>query len=144
MTAHAMIVTENHLAFVSTLSGLLMEFNARSSAYEYDGRELAVQLLASDKQTVIGGLLGSTSYGYLHIDALFVPDSLRGIGFGRILVGMAEEEAAKRGCVGVWLDTFSFQSRGFYEKLGYSLFGELPNNPPGHMRYFFKKALRAT
>jgi hypothetical protein len=53
----------------------------------------------------------------------------------------AESEAVNRGCASSWLDTFSFQARGFYEKLGYRVFGELCDNPPGHTRFFLKKSL---
>ena len=48
----------------------------------------------------------------------------------------AEAEAIRLGCVGVWLDTFSFQARGFYEKLGYTLFGTIDDYPPGESRFF--------
>ena len=44
---------------------------------------------------------------------------------------LAEREAVQRGCHGAWLDTFEFQARGFYERLGYTCFGELPNYPAG-------------
>ena len=37
------------------------------------------------------------------------------------MMKLAEEEAIRRGCVGVWLDTHSFQARPFYEKLGYGI-----------------------
>jgi hypothetical protein len=39
----------------------------------------------------------------------------------------------------VWLDSFSFQAPGFYKKLGYSVFGTLPDFPKGETRYFFSK-----
>ena len=45
---------------------------------------------------------------------------------------------------GIWLDTFSFQARRFYEKLGYVVFGELPDYPAGHSRYFLQKRLGAS
>jgi hypothetical protein len=51
----------------------------------------------------------------------------------------AEAEAIRRGCRGAWLDTFSFQARGFYERPGYSIFGTIENFPPGHRRFFLKK-----
>jgi hypothetical protein len=53
----------------------------------------------------------------------------------------AEAVAAARGCVGVWLDTFSFQARPFYERLGYSVFGTLEDNPRGGARFFMQKRL---
>jgi hypothetical protein len=38
-----------------------------------------------------------------------------------------------------FLDTFSFQARGFYEKLGYRAVGVLDNHPAGHQHYFMTK-----
>jgi hypothetical protein len=43
----------------------------------------------------------------------------------------------------VWLDTFSFQAREFHERLGYTVFGTITDCPPGHSRFFLKKALGA-
>jgi hypothetical protein len=56
---------------------------------------------------------------------------------------MGEEEATRRGCKYAYLDTLSFQARGFYEKHGYTVFGELAHFPPGHRKYFLKKDLLA-
>jgi hypothetical protein len=39
------------------------------------------------------------------------------------------------------LDTMSFQSRPFYEKHGYQVFGVLEDHPLGHNRYFMRKLL---
>jgi hypothetical protein len=52
-----------------------------------------------------------------------------------------ERRAAERGCPHAWVDTFSFQARPFYERLGYRVFGVLPDYPTGHERYFLCKAL---
>jgi len=41
----------------------------------------------------------------------------------------------------IWLDTFSFQARPFYERLGFSLFGALAGYPPGSARHFLVKRL---
>jgi hypothetical protein len=54
---------------------------------------------------------------------------------------MAEEEAVRRGCVTAWLDTYDFQARGFYERLGYELFGTIEGHAPVYPRYFLRKAL---
>jgi GNAT superfamily N-acetyltransferase len=75
------------------------------------------------------------------VELLFVPKEYRGAGLGTELMRLAEEEARRRGCRGAWLDTFSFQARGFYERLGYSVFGTIGDHPPGHSRFFMKKAL---
>ena len=52
-------------------------------------------------------------------------------------------EALSQGCHSVWLDTFEFQARGFYERLGYTCFGELKNYPAGS-RLFMSKRLGQT
>ena len=39
-------------------------------------------------------------------------------------------------------NTFDFQAPGFYEKLGFEVFGVLADYPPGHKRFFMVKRLR--
>ena len=65
---------------------------------------------------------------------------LAGRGVGRELMDRAETRARERGCHSAWLDTFSFQARGFYEKRGYEEFGQL-DYPPDHHRHFMQKRL---
>ena len=105
-----------------------------------DHQPLILTIEDSDAQ-VVGGLCGRTAYNWLFVELLFVPESLRGRGVGKDLLLRAEREAVKRGCHSAWLDTFEFQARGFYERLGYTCFGELPNYPAGSSLYFLKKAL---
>jgi GNAT superfamily N-acetyltransferase len=100
-------------------------------------RVLAV--LVKDEGKVLGGLWGATGWEWLFVHLFWLPESLRGVGLGRDLMRRAEAEAVNRGCRSVWLDTFSFQARGFYEKLGYRLFGTLDGYPPGHQRFFLQK-----
>jgi GNAT superfamily N-acetyltransferase len=118
-----------------------LRLNQQHANWPDDERPLA--LLHSDPTTaeITGGLWGRTAFAQLHIEILFVPETLRGSGIGRDLIGRAEEEAVRRGCLGAWLDTFSFQARGFYERLGYTVMGAIENYPPGHCRYLLKKAL---
>ena len=105
-------------------------------------RPLAV-LLRADGGETLGGLWGRTAWRWMFVELLFVPGALRGTGFGRELMRRAEAEAIARGCIAAWLDTFSFQARGFYERLGYSVFGALDGYPPGHSRFFLQKSLAA-
>ena len=119
--------------------GGLVAYN-EAHAGPRDWRPLAV-LLHGDAGEVAGGLWGGTAYGWLFTELLFVPEALRGRGLGAELLARAEAEARARRCRGAWLDTFEFQARGFYERLGYSLFGQIEDYPPGFARYFMKKTL---
>lgn len=119
--------------------GPLLAYNAQKTGTS-DYRPLI--LTARDESgRVVGGLWGRTALGWLFVELLFVPDTLRGQGIGAELMSRAENEAILRGCHSAWLDTFEFQARGFYERLGYSCFGELKDYPPGFARYFMKKPL---
>ena len=90
---------------------------------------------------VLGGLLGSTFWGWLYVSVLWLDDAVRGQGLGTRLLGLAEDEARRRGCHHAFLDTTSFQARPFYEKCGYRLWGQLDDFPLGHSRYFLQKPL---
>ena len=92
---------------------------------------------------VTGGLWGTSLFDWLHIQMLFVPETLRGKGVGRSLMQLAEAEASDRRCHGTLVDTFSFQAVPFYRKLGYSTYGCLDGFPPGHSRVYLCKRFRA-
>jgi GNAT superfamily N-acetyltransferase len=121
------------------IAGPLVKYNEDKTGRS-DHRPLIIAIDGSEGG-VIGGLWGRTVYDWLFVELLFVPDALRGRGLGSELMNRAEGEARRRGCHSAWLDTFEFQARGFYERLGYSCFAELPNYPAGSSRYFMKKAL---
>lgn len=103
-------------------------------------QRLCFALHAPD-QEIVGGVLGELYWDWLYIDLLWVKDDLRGRGFGRRLMTIAENEARQHGAKNVYLDTFSFQAPDFYKKLGYEVFGELPDYPAGHQRFFLTKQL---
>ncbi|HSY01648.1 MAG TPA: GNAT family N-acetyltransferase [Acidobacteriaceae bacterium] len=134
-------------AVARAVHALLLAFNNTASGYEFDGQALVIGVKDHDagegegKSEIIGGPWGSTSYGYLHIDMLIVPESLRRTGLGTRMMQQAEQEAIRRGCHASYLDTFDFQARGFYERLGYTVFGALEDTPPGHTRFFLRKKL---
>ncbi|HEY8591767.1 MAG TPA: GNAT family N-acetyltransferase [Sphingomicrobium sp.] len=118
------------------LSGLI-EFNSDNAAPAV-ARPLCIAL-RDQAGACLGGLWGNTLYDWLAIELLFVPDAHRRHGLGARLLSRAEEESRARGCIGAWLDTFSFQARGFYERLGYSIAGQIPDHPLGGARYFLMK-----
>ena len=97
--------------------------------------------LRDEAGEVLGGLLGEIWAGWLHVRTLALAAPARGQGFGRELMKRAEAYARERGCSDAFLDTFSFQARPFYEKLGYRVFGVLENYPAGHQHFFMTKRL---
>lgn len=88
---------------------------------------------------LLGGLIAETYWGWLYVDLLLVGEALRGRGLGRVLIEQAEQIARERGCTRAYLTTFSFQARGFYEKLGYRVVGQLDDYPPGMAYYWMRK-----
>lgn len=96
-------------------------------------------LFVRDGARVVGGLTGRTGADWMFVEFLWLADGFRGRGLGADLIARAEREAAARGCMGAWLDTFSFQARGFYERQGYAVFGVLEDSPEGGARYFMRK-----
>lgn len=95
--------------------------------------------LRDSDDEVLGGLLGQIWGGWLHITTLWVSEAARGNGYARKLMGAAEDYAKKRDCRGAYLETFSFQARPLYEKLGYVVVGQVDDFPPGHTHFFLKK-----
>lgn len=87
----------------------------------------------------VGGAIGRSSGGWVFVELVNLPESLRGQGIGRQVMQGVEDIARARGCIGVYLDTFSFQARPFYEKLGYSVFGTLKGMPFGYDRFWLAK-----
>ena len=118
----------------------LLAFNNSRASQTEDYCPLVIMLSDADSGSILGGLWGETNFAYLHVDLLFVPETLRGSGLGRQMMLDAEEEAMARGSRGAWLDTYSFQARGFYERLGFSVFGTIDDFPPGQKRFFMKKS----
>ena len=41
----------------------------------------------------------------------------------------------------MWTDTYAFQARPFYEKMGFTVFGRLDGPAPIFPRFFLKKSL---
>ena len=99
-------------------------------------------LLHDDVGQVEGGLWGWSERGRFFVQLLFVPQRRRHQRLGTRLIARACDVARRRGCRTIWLDTFSFQARPFYERLGFSLFGTLADYPLGGARYFLVKRLQ--
>jgi GNAT superfamily N-acetyltransferase len=97
--------------------------------------------LRSPRGEWLGGLLGISWGGWLHVKHLWVAKAARGRGYGKRLLECAEHYAVEHGCVAATLETHSFQARQFYDKQGYDVVGTLADYPPGHCKFFLRKQL---
>ncbi|WP_267551746.1 GNAT family N-acetyltransferase [Rhizobium rhizogenes] len=96
-------------------------------------------VLRDEAEKIVGGLWAQLYFDWVFIELLFIPENLRGENLGARLLSQLEEIAKAKNCVGVWLDTFSFQAPGFYERQGYERFATMDNYPKGMARFFFRK-----
>ena len=123
----------------AAIAAPLFAFNTSRIGRPQEDELLVLTVTEVETGNIIGGLWGSTIHEHMHVDLLVVPEALRHRGLGRRLMTLAEQEAKVRGCRGAWLTTHSFQARGFYERLGYTVFGIIDEYPPGHSFVFLRK-----
>jgi len=95
----------------------------------------------NDGGNVVGGIRACAFWNYCIIELLWLSDEVRGGGVGSKLVKEAETYAKSKGFQYMRTETLDFQAKPFYEKLGYKVFGELPNYPLEHTTYCLTKEL---
>lgn len=94
-------------------------------------------------QAVVGGAVGRTWGECCELRQLWVADSHRRRGLGTRLVREFERSARERGCRLLYLETFSFQAKPFYEKIGYQVAAEIKGFEDGIVKYLMTRDLRA-
>jgi GNAT superfamily N-acetyltransferase len=132
--AERAFVLEHLIAYNTSQSHALLASRAM-------GRQPLHVLLRAADGTPMGGLIGYTIWNWLDIDLFWLDDRVRGQDFGTQIIRAAEAEAARRGCQHSKVGTFSFQARGFYEKMGYHVVGQIDDFPPGASDYILVKDL---
>lgn len=124
---------------VNTIEDRINEFNMCVTG---DLNWKPVRIFARDVDgTIRGGLTADLWGGWMHIAFLWVDEDLRRQGYGAQLIQIAEDEARAHGCRNAHVETYSFQARPFYERLGYHVIAELTDFPPGHSHFVMRKAL---
>lgn len=119
---------------------LLKRFALFNRAHSTWGRSSFTASLYDDEGGLRGGAHASLNMGMAEVRALWLDEDCRGGGNGRNLMMALEKEARRRGAKRAMLDTYEWQARDFYEKLGYGLFGEI-DYPDGYKRFFMVKDL---
>jgi len=104
-----------------------------------DRRKVAYYV--KDGERKVAGITAEVFGEWLLINFLWVDKSIRGGGVGAELIHKLESYAVSQGCHSCMVDTFSFQAKPFYEKLGYQCQMALENYPISHSRYFFTKRI---
>ncbi|GAP97403.1 putative N-acetylmannosamine-6-phosphate 2-epimerase [Leptolyngbya sp. NIES-2104] len=144
-TYHFAMFSQEHPSYRGYVRSKLRQYNTESAFRDglfeqgaLRGIPLEIFLL-DDRQKIRAGLVGLTRWNWLLIETLWVEESLRHQGFGKRLMHLAEQEAKQRGCTEAILDTFSFQAKGFYEKLGYEMFAQVDDYPSGYSFFQLKK-----
>jgi GNAT superfamily N-acetyltransferase len=101
---------------------------------------LGVGLLSADGH-IIGGAYGNLFWDVFDLHLFWLHDDCRGQGWGKRILQAQEALAQEHGANSIALDTTEFQARPFYEKMGYQVFGTLPNRPPPYDSFFMLKSL---
>lgn len=94
-------------------------------------------VLRDENQKILGGITGTIFWYHLHIDFLWVDESLRGQGYGKELLTKIEEFAIENNCRLIQLDTFSFQAPDFYQKFGYEVIGIVDDFPTKDSKQYY-------
>ncbi len=115
----------------------LREYNSR---YLWDAEGFGF-CCRDQKGELVAGIVATREHQCMNVDFLWVDERCRGRGLGKQLLERVESLAREKQCRLVCLNTYSFQAPGFYEKMGYEVFGVLERCLDEHTQYFFKKML---
>lgn len=102
-----------------------------------------VSIAAMIDETIVGGLIAKQTYESMYINLLAVDENYREQRIGSQLMAEIEKIAHERGMIQLTLTTKSYQALGFYQKLGYEIFGTLEDMPMrGVTKYYLHKRLK--
>ena len=121
---------------------ILRGLRAFNEAHVGATERVSLAVLVRDRDgRVLGGLTAQVKFGWVHIEWLWLPDTLRGRGVGSAVMDAVEADARHRGCIGAHVETTDYQALPFYEKRGYTVFGVLEGYPVGSRSYYLRKDL---
>ena len=104
--------------------------------------ETVCKKIVDKEGNIIAGCTGYIYYwGCMYIDDMWVDENYRRQGLGSQALQAVEKVAEEKGCHLIFLGTWDFQARPYYEKHGYTVFSTLKDNPKGHEDYELYKRL---
>jgi len=117
----------------------LYAFNVAATGHTEGG--LFGIFLREAQGTVVGGANGWVWGGTCHVQFLFVPAQLRGLGHGSKLMAAVETEARARGCARIILETYDYQAPEFYRRRGFVAVATIEEYVQGHRLFVLVKRL---
>lgn len=132
-------------SFVQEVGINLHRFNREKCPYirEHstleDNDSVACNFGIYDGEKLIAGATGHLRFEWYYLELLWADGSYRGEGLGTQLIREIEAFAKEHHALGVRLETWSFQAKGFYEKMGYTVYATFEDCPPGTVDYFLRK-----
>ena len=144
------IKNENDIKFKKIINTRLRKNNMEKCSWFKDNISEDINIssvknnnfLAFDNDKLIGGAIGFVEYNWYFLDLLYIDEGYRNRNIGTNLIKEIEKFALKEHLTGVRMETWNFQAKGFYEKNGYSVFGEIKDCPPGTIDYHLKKEFK--
>jgi N-acetylglutamate synthase-like GNAT family acetyltransferase len=133
-----MDVVARHDLDGGAIEARLYEFNMDATGYR-DGLDLG--FVVEEAGQVVAAAAGYTWGGICEVKTLWVHPDHRGAGWGSALMAQAIEEARTRGCRLMFLATYDFQARDFYERLGFECIATIPDKPLGHVEHIMRRTL---
>lgn len=97
--------------------------------------------IKSEEAEVLGGVTGSSYYGCLYTDMLWVKENLRNQGLGKKLMLEAERIGVQRKCLFATVNTMDFEAVRFYQNLKYEIEFTRTGFKNQSIMYMLRKAL---
>lgn len=103
-----------------------LDYTHYGKPVEWNGKNFRFK--AVEKGKIVGLIEGKHESGVIFIDTIITKESERGRGIGTKLIDSAEEFGRKIDAHRIWLITGkSWSENIFYKKLGFKIFGQLPD-----------------
>ena len=120
-------LTEEQVDFIENS---LDDYDEKYISYKLEGR---IQIGIEDEGKIVAGLDACmTAFKILYVSTVFVDETYRRKGYGKMLIEEMEKRAKALGANTIRLDTFNWQGKDFYEALGYQMVGSYDNNDDGY------------
>ena len=135
--------SENNWEFVKER----LEQYVKSLSPSFSNQPIAFfnRCIKENGEVVAGVLAEAYCNATIFVDILWVKEDCRGKGYATALMADIECQAYNSGRRVSFLSTYTFQAKGLYEKLGYTVFGTITDCPQkGQDDFYMSKTLTAT